>query len=302
MLLVGSLWWITGWQALSYMLLGTAVMATLFSTFENPARTMHAVIAGQVMGVAAALACRWLVWPIATSEGQLILLMMPFVLLGALVFAYRRTVASAFDYNMVMLLLLQPSYPLSGTWMQSLGFALAVLCAPLFAFAAYRLVYPTNAMRRLDTLIGMMVHELQAMAGATDAFKRQNLWRARLYHRLLKLVLWGERAGGRSLCAIDGGMAVQSLGAIIMRAQELLRRPTLAPGDRRRLTTLLRRMNTVGQKPERALLALRRTAAMLSRTAPEEALLFDRASRQLANNLGFFARTRGVIEAAPLSR
>jgi uncharacterized membrane protein YccC len=296
MLLVGLVWWITGWHAASYMLLGTAVMITLFSTFENPARTMHAVIAGQVMGVAGALTCRWLAWPFATSEGQLIVLMMPFILLGAVVFSHRRTMASSFDYNMVMLLLLQPSYPLAGTWAQSLSLAVAVLFAPLFAFAAYRLIYPTNALRRMETLIGMMVHELQDMAAAPDALKHRNIWHARLYHRLLKLVLWVGKTGDRSVSAIDGGVTVLSLGSIIFRTQELLRQPSLAPCIRRRLHALLKRMSTIGQKPERALQAMRRTATLLSRNAPEEALLFDNASRHLANNLWFFARRQEVPE------
>lgn len=290
MLLVGLLWWFTGWHAVAYMLLGTSVMTSLFSTHENPARTMHAVIAGQVMGVAGALACRWLAWPLAANEAQLVALMLPFILLGALVYSHKRTMAASFDYNMVMLILLQPTYPLAGTPGQSLSVAAAVLFAPVFAFAAYRLVYPTNALRRKEALIGMMVHELQDMAAAPDALEHRNIWRARLYHRLLKLVLWVEKAGDRRVSTVDGGVAVLNLGSIIFHTQELLRQPSLAPCIRRRLLALLKRMNTIGQQPERALQAMRRTATLLSRKAPEEALLFEEASRHLADNLLFFAR------------
>jgi uncharacterized membrane protein YccC len=290
MLLVGLVWWWTGWDAAAYMLLGTAVMITLFSPFENPARTMHAVIAGQVMGVAGALICRWLAWTLATSEAQLIILMVPFILLGAFVISHRRTTASGFDYNMVMLLLLQPAYPLDGTLNQSLAKAAAVLCAPLFAFAAYRLVYPTDAQRRMETLMGMMVHELQDMTGAPNALQHRNVWRARLYHRLMRLVALGKKSGDRNVSAIEGGLAVLTLGTTIFRIQELLERPSSTPHLRRRLHTLLKRMTRLREHPERVVLALRRTAAVLSRHAPAEATLFDDASRHLADNLRLFGK------------
>ena len=288
MLLVGLLWWLTGWNAVTYMLLGTSVMTTLFSTLENPARTMRAVIIGQVMGVAGALACRWLAWPFAASEAQLVIMMMPFILLGALLYSHRRTMAASFDYNMVMLLLLQPSYPLDGTPGQYAALAAAVLFAPLFAFAAYRFVYPTSAARRLETLIGMMVRELQDMAAAGDASKRRKVWRARLYHRLLRLVSWLEKTGGRNVSALDGGLAVLSIGSAIFRAQELLRQPAQAPDVARRLQAFLKRMSAIGKNPERALQATRRAAAILSRHAPAEASLFDDAGKNLADNLRFF--------------
>lgn len=220
--------------------------------------------------------------------------MAPFILLGALLYAHKRTMAASFDYNMVMLRLLLPSYPLAGILGQSLGLAVAVLFAPVFAFAAYRLVYPPDALRRKETLIGMMVHELQDMAAAPDASKHRNIWRARLYHRLLKLVSWVEKAGDRSESPIDGGLAVLSIGSTIFRAQELLREPSLAPRMTHRLQILLKRMSTIGQKPERTLQALRQTAALLSRHAPAEALLFEDASRHLANNLRFFGRASRI--------
>ncbi|OXR49734.1 FUSC family protein [Pusillimonas sp. T2] len=288
MLLIGVFWWWTGWNEAAYMLLGTSVMITLFSTFDNPARTMHAVIAGQVMGVAGALACRWLAWPLATSEAQLLIMMVPFILLGAFVISHRRTMASGFDYNMVMLLLLQPAYPLADNLRLSLATAVAVLCAPLFAFVAYRLVYPTDARRRMQTLMHMMVQELQNLAGASNASKRRNIWRARLYHRLMRLVAWGTRNGYPNVPAIEGGVAVLTLGNAIFLAHEMLERPSSTQRLRRRLRALLKRISRLSQNPERVVPALRRTAAVLSPQAPNEAILFERASQQLADNLPFF--------------
>lgn len=68
MLLLGAAWVLTGWSGGPFVLLGTSVMISLFSTFDNPAEIMRHVLVGQLFGAAAALACRWLVWPFATSD------------------------------------------------------------------------------------------------------------------------------------------------------------------------------------------------------------------------------------------
>ncbi|MGE4326511.1 MAG: FUSC family protein, partial [Pseudodonghicola sp.] len=114
--LFGAFWLITGWSMGGYMMLGLSIMLSLMSTMENPAQFMRFVALGQVYGVLGALAARWLVWPLAENEFQLIVLTLPFILFGTLLVGHRRTVAASFDYNMVMLLLLQPHFPLTGSF------------------------------------------------------------------------------------------------------------------------------------------------------------------------------------------
>lgn len=294
LLLVGLLWWLTGWAAIAYMMLGTSVMSTIFSTQENPARTMHAIIAGQIMGVAGALACRWLAWPLATTELELVLLIVPFSLLGAFIVAHPRTVGAGIDYNMVMLLLLQPALPLHGSFSQSLSTAAAVLCAPLLAYAAYRVVYPTDAHRRRDALVTMMVRELQAMAGTAHARDYRTTWRAQLHHRLLRLIAWDRKAGSNDARMLAVGATVQSLGTIIFQAQELLADPSSSVKLKRRLQLLLARIGRLGDAPERVVPALARTAAMLERRASSHAGRFDAAARRVHDSLVFFKAGRAA--------
>ena len=156
---------------------------------------MTAVLIGQAFGGVTALACRWLVWPHATGEAELIVMMMPFILSGVLPLSNRRTMAGATDYCLILLLLLQPAYPLTGRFADSLAITAAVVAAPLIALIGFRLVFPADAHRRMTVLIGMMVRELQDLARAPDAAKHHQLWQARLYHRLLRLVRWSEKAG-----------------------------------------------------------------------------------------------------------
>lgn len=287
MLLLGAVWIVTGWSGGPFVLLGTSVMLSVFSSFDDPAAAMRHVFAGQVFGAAAALTCRWLAWPHAASEAQLVAMMMPFILTGILPMAHRRTMAGGHDYNMVMLLLLPPALPLSDTFGNSLATALAVVTAPVVALVAF----PANAARRRDMLIGMMVRELQNMAASTDAPARRDRWRARLYHRMLRLVRWSDKAGGQSRAAAEGAVAVMRVGNAILLLQQLRGAP-VAPGIRRGVEAALGRLHSLSRQPVRAGRALGLLAARLAYTAPAEAALIGNAARELQSKGEFFQRGR----------
>lgn len=279
MLLVGGLWLGSGWPGGAYMLLGTSVMISLFSTFDDPAGTMRFVGIGQCAGVVAALVCRWLVWPHGGSGLDLILLTLPFILAGALPVAHRRTMAGGFDVNLAMLLLLQPAFPLSGTFETSAATAAAVVAGPLVAWISFRLAWPADARRRRDMLIGMMVHDLQAMASRADAPRRRLAWRARLHHRLLRLARWSEKAGEAEPAPLDGGLAVLRLGQAILHLRGYPSTP--------RTAAVLRRLGRMAHQPEQAGRAL---GLLARRLPPDDAEALAEAARALAANAGFFRR------------
>ncbi|MBS0519039.1 MAG: FUSC family protein [Proteobacteria bacterium] len=291
LLAVGALWVATGWSGGAYVMLGTTVMLSLFSTFDTPAAIMRHVLIGQIFGAAAAIACRWLVWPAAENGLQLVLLMMPFVLFGALPFAHRRTTASGTDFNMILLLLLQPAFPLSGTIGHFLGMAAGVIAAPIIALAAFRLVLPTDPRRRMDRLVTMMVHELQSMAADGDAARHEQVWRARLCHRLLTLVRWMEKADARKPSAAAGSMTVMQLAECVRNLHDLATAPDLPRPVRRRAIAALARLRRIGRDPVRARYTLDRMASTLSRAKLAGAGLYAGAARALSDNMAFFSRT-----------
>ena len=290
LLLLGAAWVLSGWSAGPFLLLGTSVMISLFSTFDNPAGIMRYVFWGQVFGAVAALACRWLVWPLATNELGLILLLWPFILLGALPLAHRRTMSGGYDYNLILLLLLQPVFPLAGTFENSLAMALAVVAAPLVALVAFRYAFPADARRRRDMLLAMMVHEVERMAGAADVAAHAPVWRARLRYRLLRLVRWVEKSGEHGVAADDGSLAVMQIGDAILYMRGILQAPGLGAGTARAVDMALSRLRDLGLAPERAARALERAALRLARERPAEGEIVGDAGRALAANLGFFRR------------
>lgn len=292
MLLLGAIWVVTGWAAGPYLLLGTAVMATLFSTWENPARIMTAVLVGQVSGGIAALACRWLVWPSASSEAELIVMMMPFILSGVLPLSHRRTMAGATNYCLILLLLLQPSYPLTGRFTDSLAMTAAIVAAPLIALIGFRLMFPTDARRRMTVLISMMVRELQDLARAPEAARHHQLWRARLYHRLLRLVRWSEKAGGGYHDVEEGGLSVYEIGSTVLQLQRLRRDENLPLGIARAIDAVLRRIESIATRPEPVVRSLALAAARLKRSGRPESRVVHSAAEALARNLCFFRRSK----------
>lgn len=289
MLAVGTFWWISGSDIGAYMLLGTAVMTSLFSTFESPAMTMHSVFLGNILGVAGALTCHWLAWPLANSQAQQVLLIFPFVALGVLVFAHRRLAAAAFDYNMVLLLLLQPVYPLQGSLFESALLCLGVVSAPLIAMLAYRLIYPVSAARRIRNLQAMMVHDIETLARRPTSAPARLAWRSRLYHRLLQLVRWADLMTGTSFPVAKWGLTILRLERVIRLLQALQSRPDLPPGLGRSADLALRRIAHLGDDPGAVHRALVVTARRLERSGyTSESALLDMTLTVLLDSLALF--------------
>ncbi|MBW6416866.1 FUSC family protein [Celeribacter sp. PS-C1] len=287
LLLFGGLWLVTGWSVGAFMLLGLSVMISLFSTFENPAQMMKSVFRGQLAGVIGALILRWLVWPMAETETQMILFTLPFILIGPLFVAHNKTVAMSFDYNMVLMLMSQPHWPLTGTFETSVAAGLAVIAAPVAAMVAYLTVYPANLKRRLDTLMTTMLHDLSDLAADPKALQGRSHWQARLYHRTLRLVRLSERAARAQTEAQDAALALLNLGHAAMwchreaqanaesnrmAAHEM----AISESDRRAARAALMRLAYLREDPTRARATLLRLQAR--HTGPEAALLREAVS------------------------
>ncbi|MCE0732533.1 FUSC family protein [Halomonas sp. G15] len=291
LLVIGLAWVATGWSAGAYVMLGTSVMVTLFSTFENPAWIMRRILAWQAVGALLAVALRWLAWPLASAEWQLIAMLLPLILVTVVPFSHRRTQNGSMDYVMILLLLSQPSLPLTGTFAHSLALALAVVAGPLLALIAFRLIFPTNARRRQRHLEGMMLHELETLASRGDS-QREALWQARLYHRVMRLVHWAHLQGEATHRVVDASLAALTLGETL----EALRHYSQGqnqnqadPGTRRRLEASLRRVARLREAPLEAAAALERLARTLARRQQVELARQARHSATLLReNRAFF--------------
>lgn len=294
MLAVGVVWLATEWSMGGYMMLGTAIMTSIFSTFERPVRTMRYVFIGQVLGVLGALVCRWILWPSTTGSFGMILAIVPLVLLGGLMFSHRRAIPFAFDYNMVLLLLLQPAWPSVMPLETSLLAGAAIVIGPIIGLAAFHLIYRTDSHRRRDTVRTAMVRDLEKLASGQNTLRQRQQWRSRLYHRVLLAIFWAQRSSRLAEDAADEGLAALTVGGAIQHLHEL------ALGqqkDRLRLDAVLRRLTKLGNDPGRAARALRLVSIRLAKNADSE--LLQNAARELESHDEFFRLRPGANSQIP---
>ena len=301
LLIIGLAWVASGWYAGAYVMLGTSIKVTLFSTFENPAWIMRRVFAWQSVGATFAVGLHALFWPLAGAEWLLVLSMLPFILLTVVPFSHRRTQSGSMDVVMVFLLLSQPALPLTLTFSESVIKALAVVAGPLLALLAFRLIYPTNARRRQNQLHSMMTRELVALAGK-ESLGGLRFWQARFYHRVMRLLYWAHLRGLPTHLYLDGSLAALILGQALQALQQYRLGADADPGTALRVTATLRRVVDLQDNPEQAVRALERLAGTLARRQHTElARLTGHAARELRNHQGFLVSQVDPGAAAPPS-
>ena len=292
MLAVGLIWAATRWSAATLLLLGVSIMVSMVSMFEHPAGMMRFIFIGQICGAFAALSCRFLAWPLATTELGVVLLTMPVILVAALFYSHRATMIFGFDYAIVSLLLLHPAFPPKGSFEEMFVDYVFLVTAPLIAMIAYRVIFPLGAGNRLRMLVDMMVRELQNLADAPEKTDRRLVWKARLYHRLLRLVSLAGRGGSERDAAIDGGLTVLAVGSATFAMHELLANGDLTAGASRSIRAALGRLRRVANEPDRASEALSFASMRLSSLGVQEASDLASAGRLLSANAGFLTNRR----------
>lgn len=189
---IGLLWLATQWQALAYLTLGLSVMIALFASLDYPARFMKNIFTGQSFGALAALICTWCLWPFASSSWQMTLFIVPIIISGIFVFAHKRLILIAFDYIMVFLILLQPSYPFTLSFPESIGNAIAIICGPLVAMGAFYWIYPTNPKKRYQNLI--FLSEQQFKIGLNKIIAGQKPSTSQISHRLFSGLILARKS------------------------------------------------------------------------------------------------------------
>lgn len=205
---------------------------------------------GQLIGAGLALLCQTLVWPLAQSGWQMVWMLLPFALMGGLVFAHKRTAAGAMDTNMAMFILLAPHFPDAAGWGQHFSMALAVVSGPALAWVVYRWVYPTNAQRRMQTLARMMVQEVPALAQrlldegkpalwSVRSEAGSGVWHAQLHHRLLRLMRWADKTRWPERAALPRmGLSLRAMQTALLDLQQWRRNTICATPALRRTERL----------------------------------------------------------------
>ncbi|WP_286963242.1 FUSC family protein, partial [Idiomarina sp. UBA3992] len=121
--------------------------------------------------------------------------LMPVILLAGFPMAHQKTANGSMDFNLVFLLLMQPSISYSFHLGHSASIALAVVAAPLLSLIAYRLIYPTNLKARYQSLLQTLTEEIDQLNKTKLTESQYNRRKARFYHRVIKLTQISDKLG-----------------------------------------------------------------------------------------------------------
>lgn len=143
----------------------------------------------------------------------------------------------------------------------------------------------------------MMLNELQDLCSAPEAALRAATWRARLNHRLLRLVRLSQQAGERASTQEDGGIAVFAVGMAVLRLRAMLAETDLAPAAAHAIRLALARIANAAKQPGRAVQALDELASRFDEIGRGEAESMRAASRALAAQGSFFTQSGATVAA-----
>ncbi|WP_417877706.1 FUSC family protein [Vibrio sp.] len=289
-LIAGSGWAVTGSPIGAYVLLGTSVMVTLFSTFESPALIMKHITLWQVVAVAATAICQLLLWPLANSEWQMLVMMVPFILLITLPFAYPKVMSGSMDYVMIFLLLSTPGLPYTPDAGEMAIKGVAIIAGPTLALLAFKLIFPTNLIRRQQVLMQAMWRSLSALASDTTSFP---FWQARMKHRVVRLTSMTRKT---SLDWPQHGRAGLGLLMLGQCVEKLRREAVESPKgyhQSRHQVWCKRMQQALRQSPQDTLALLHRYAEMEKYRTPHLSAQASSAAEELAQTQPLWSRWVG---------
>jgi hypothetical protein len=132
-----------------------------------------------------------------------------------------------------------------------------------------------------------MVGEVEAMATAGNALSHRHVWRARLYHRLLRLERMDTRRTPADPSASEGGLALLQVGTAVLTLRGLALAPA-AEGLRGAVSEALKNVGRLSQSPSVVAAALSSVARQVRGAGLTGADSLERAAASIESNTGFF--------------
>jgi len=231
---LGGGWVVTGLPLFLMAMMGASMLSSIFATFEAPQVSILQAVKGTLAGTAAALLCGLLLLTHVHSLPLLLLVLAPFIYVGALLLTERSTIGIGMDYSMVFLLVTAPGLPVAMDRAHFLRVAPGPLLGAVVAAAALHFLLPTGPRRRLNDVLESIISDLHRLSVTAQTPSDGGLLRARALHRALRLVLRASSAGYDTRPVVPVALASLNLGADLRRLRQALGR--LPAEDRDALT------------------------------------------------------------------
>jgi uncharacterized membrane protein YccC len=269
--LLGGLagWW-SGWPMAELAVLGLCIFSMVLGAMPLPQLIAPRMLKGVLGGVAMAILYRLAVQPFVASPLELTLSMAPFMALGGLVRASRRTAIPGIDFNMCFLLASQAVLPTPaapfGTILEE---AAALVLSALVVTTGFRLL-PRRPDRQAMAVAEAIRSDLAMLvAGQRPSAPPGSIGPA----RILRLMLHLGRAASLGARAPCGLLAVLNLGHAIVGLHRQQARPDLDRATRRTLDEALAALRDLAVAPDEVAVLLEQHAAHVPEPQARSALL-----------------------------
>ncbi len=259
---VGVTWSLSGWNKGPLMLMAIAIMISIFSNKEHPAYFVGQIFLGAATGSAVAVFCRIVLLPGVTDPFITVALMAPFILIGTFAMAQRRTAIAATDATLFFIFVIQPGVPVAATPADLVLGAVAMVMGVGSAWVAYRYLVPINPAIRLRFLLATIAHDIELLAAADSPVTVGKL-RARLHHRVIRLVAIATRHDDDHVAIVEGGIAALAIAKSIQRLREGVDNGELPPEAVGIIRESLDTLSETSHQPEKAAQLLETAAGRL---------------------------------------
>ncbi|MCR6631519.1 MAG: FUSC family protein [Magnetospirillum sp.] len=245
---VGLLWTVTGWVDGPPMLMATAIMCSVFAASDTPSHNVLMAMKGASLAVLATLVIAVLLPAHAAPLPAILAVMSPFMVLGGLAMANRATIIPGTDFSMLFLLLSQPGVTPHPQVAQLANMGLGIICGMATAALVNRIGVPASPAARAEALSAEIVRDLAALAAAAKG--KGHKWRNKAYHRVLRLVLKANEAGGDAASRLEGALAALNVGMAISRLRVLLSAPGPSKEQRAGIQAVLAACRRLDRDPD----------------------------------------------------
>lgn len=256
---VGTTWAVSGWPQGPLMIIAMSIMLSVFSSKDHPAAFVGQIFIGAAIGSAAAVLCRVVLLPGIQDPLLAGIIVTPFILLGTFAMTQRRWAIYATDATLFFIFLTQPGAPIAIVPQDLVLAAIAMVLGVGSAWLAYRYLVPVNPALRMCSHLAAITRDLQGMAAADTPATRERL-RARMQHRVIRLVSLATRYDADHLRLVQGGLAALAIGRAL---EEIHRRASLLPAATRLIDDTLGLIRPSTRKTRAVLPALENASVAL---------------------------------------
>lgn len=208
------------WQNAWMPAMGLCTFTMVLSSMDLPQRVAPIMAQGVVVGVLLAALFRLLVLPHASSQFDILLMLVPFMLLGGLARASQHTAMPALDGNMCFMLASQPFLTAATEPALVAMDAAALIGSILLVALGFRLL-PRDPGRRAAHLAETILRDVERLCGKPGR-GRDPRWHGRMFRRLLRLMLHTGRAGRLGIDERAELLGILNLAQGIISLRELV--------------------------------------------------------------------------------